>query len=45
MPMSYVGLTTAGMTVSVGQFSYRCDSCELVALGYSWATMVDFHAY
>jgi hypothetical protein len=45
MPMNYVGLTTAGMAMSVDQFSYRCDSCELVTLGYSWATMVDFHAY
>jgi hypothetical protein len=33
---------TGGMLVSVGQFSYRCDSCELVALGYSWVTLVQF---
>jgi hypothetical protein len=44
MPMSSVGLTTGGMPVSVGQFGYRCYSCEL-AFGYSWATMVQFHAY
>jgi hypothetical protein len=35
MPMSSVSLATGGMHVSVGQFSYKCDSCELVALGYS----------
>jgi hypothetical protein len=29
-------LATGGMPLSVGQFGYRCDSCELVALGYSW---------
>jgi hypothetical protein len=45
MPMSSVGLATGGMPVSVGQFGYRCDSCELVAHGYSWKTMVQFHAY
>jgi hypothetical protein len=42
MPMSYVCLVTGGMPVSVGQFGYRCDSCELVALGYSWVTFVQF---
>jgi hypothetical protein len=40
MPMSSVGLVTGGMSVSIGQFGYKCDSCELVALGYSWVTMV-----
>jgi hypothetical protein len=30
-----VGFGTGGMHVSVGLFGYRCDSCELVALGYS----------
>jgi hypothetical protein len=35
MPMSSISLATGGMHVSVGQFSYKCDSCELVALGYS----------
>jgi hypothetical protein len=30
--------------VSIGQFGYRCDSCELVALGYSWVTEVKCHA-
>jgi hypothetical protein len=32
MPMCSIGLATSGMPVSVGQFGYRCDSCELVAL-------------
>jgi hypothetical protein len=36
MHVSSVGLATGGMPMSVGQFGYRCDSCELVALGYSW---------
>jgi hypothetical protein len=45
MPMSTVGLATGGMPVSIGEFGYRCDSCELVALGYSWATLLQFHAY
>jgi hypothetical protein len=40
MPKRYVGLVTGGMPMSVGQFGYRCDSCELVALGYSWVTLV-----
>jgi hypothetical protein len=35
MPMCSVGLATGGMHVSVGQFGYMCDACELVALGYS----------
>jgi hypothetical protein len=35
MPMSSVGFATCGKPMSVGQFDYRCDSCELVALGYS----------
>jgi hypothetical protein len=35
MPVSSIGLVTGGMSVSVGQFGYRFDSCELVALGYS----------
>ncbi len=39
-----LGLATGGMPVSVGQFGYRCDSCELVALGYSWMTLVQCHA-
>jgi hypothetical protein len=43
--MRSVGLATGGMPMSIGQFSYMCDSCELVVLGYSWATMVQFHAY
>jgi hypothetical protein len=38
MPTSSVSLTTGVMLVSVGQFRYRCDSYELVALGYSWVT-------
>jgi hypothetical protein len=42
MPKSSVGLVTCGMLVSVGQFGYMCDSCELVALGYSWVTLVPF---
>jgi hypothetical protein len=33
-----LSLATCGMPVSIGQFSYRCDSCELVALGYCWVT-------
>jgi hypothetical protein len=37
-------LATGGMPVSVGQFGYRCDSYELVALGYSWVTEVQCHA-
>jgi hypothetical protein len=36
------GLATGGVTVSIGQFCYRCDSCELVALGYNWVTLVRF---
>jgi hypothetical protein len=35
MPMRSVSSTIGGMPVSVGQFGYRCDSCELVVLGYS----------
>jgi hypothetical protein len=31
--------------MSVGQFGYRCDSRELVALGYSWVALVQCHAY
>jgi hypothetical protein len=42
MLMSSVGLVTGGMPVSVDQFDYRCDSYELVALGYSWVTLVQF---
>jgi hypothetical protein len=38
VPRSFVGLVTGGMLVSIGQFGYRCDSYELVALGYSWLT-------
>jgi hypothetical protein len=53
MPMSSVGLVTGGMPVnSVGfgyrwdacQFGCRCDSCELVTLGYNWVTLVQCHA-
>jgi hypothetical protein len=43
--MSSIDLATGGMPMSIGQFGYRCDSCELVALSYSWATLVQFHAY
>jgi hypothetical protein len=32
--VSSVGLATGGMLVSFVLFSYRCDSCELVAIGY-----------
>jgi hypothetical protein len=42
--VSSIGLATGGMPMSVGQFGYRCDSCELVALGYSWVTLVHYHA-
>jgi hypothetical protein len=45
MLMSYVDLATGGMPMSVGQFGYRCDSCELVTLGYRWVTKVESHAY
>jgi hypothetical protein len=38
MPMSSISLATGGMPLSVGQFGYRCNSCELVALGYIWVT-------
>jgi hypothetical protein len=31
-----LGMATGGMHVSSVDFGYRCDSCELVALGYSW---------
>jgi hypothetical protein len=31
MPMCFVGLAIGGMPTSVGQFGYRCDTCELVA--------------
>jgi hypothetical protein len=44
IPVSSIGLATGGMPMSVGQFGYRCDSCELVALGYSWVTLVQCHA-
>jgi hypothetical protein len=44
MPMSSVGLATGERHVSVGQFGYRCDTCDLVALGYSWVTKVQCHA-
>jgi hypothetical protein len=40
MPVSSVGLAIGGMPVSIGQFGYRCDSCELVTLSYSWVTEV-----
>jgi hypothetical protein len=33
-----LGLAMGGMTVSFGWFGYKCDSCELVTLGYSWVT-------
>jgi hypothetical protein len=39
-----LGLATGGMPLSIGQFGYRCDSCEFVALGYSWVTDVQCHA-
>jgi hypothetical protein len=38
MSTSSVSLATCGMPVSIGQFGYMCDSCEFVALGYSWVT-------
>jgi hypothetical protein len=38
MPMSSVSLAIGEMHVSVGQFVYSCDACELVALSYSWVT-------
>jgi hypothetical protein len=44
MHVSSDGLATGGMPVSVGQFGYMCDSCELVALCYSWVTKVQCHA-
>jgi hypothetical protein len=40
--MSSLGLATGGMPVSIGQFGYRCDSCELMPLGYSWVTLMQF---
>jgi hypothetical protein len=43
MPVSSIGLATGGMPVSPAGFGYRCDSCELVALGYSWVTWVQLH--
>jgi hypothetical protein len=43
--MSSVSLATGGMTMSVSRFGYRSDSCELVAIGYSWVTYVQNHAY
>jgi hypothetical protein len=36
------GLATGGMSMSVGQFGYMCDSYELVALSYSWVTLMQF---
>jgi hypothetical protein len=36
------GLARGGMPVSVGQFGYMCGSCDIVALGYSWITLVQF---
>jgi hypothetical protein len=44
MPVSSVVLATGGMPMSIGQFGYRCDSCELVTLGYSWVSLVQCHA-
>jgi hypothetical protein len=44
MSVSSTGLATGGMPMNVGQFGYRCDSYELVALGYSWVTEVQCHA-
>jgi hypothetical protein len=38
MHMCSVGLAIGGMPMSVGQFGYKCDSCELVAFDYSWVT-------
>jgi hypothetical protein len=35
MLVSSVDLATGGMPVSPVNFGYRCDSCELVALGYN----------
>jgi hypothetical protein len=40
--MSSIGLVIGGMPLSVGQFGYRCDSCGLLALGYSWVSLVQF---
>jgi hypothetical protein len=40
-----LGFPIGGMPVRFGLFSYRCDSCELVSLGYSWVTKVQIHAY
>jgi hypothetical protein len=34
MHVSSIGLATGGMHVNVGQFGYRCDSCELEGLDY-----------
>jgi hypothetical protein len=31
-------LATAWMPLSFVQFGYKCDSCELLAFGYSWVT-------
>jgi hypothetical protein len=33
-----LGLATCVMPVSFNRFGYMCDSCELVAPGYSWVT-------
>jgi hypothetical protein len=38
MPVNFFGLGTGGTSVSIGRFGYKCDSYELVALGYSWVT-------
>jgi hypothetical protein len=33
-----LGSAIGEMPVSFGQFGYKCDSCELVILGYSWVS-------
>jgi hypothetical protein len=42
MLVSSVDLATGGMPVSPVNFGYRCDACELVALGYNWEPRCSF---
>jgi hypothetical protein len=38
-----LSLTICGMHVSSVRFGYRCDSCEFLALGYSWVIWEQIH--
>jgi hypothetical protein len=42
--LGLVGLATGVRPVSSVWFGYRGETCELVALGYSWVTEMQCHA-